>query len=137
MFVDSSPGDMNHRHWHEPTSLAAVVDRGIRVMEASPHKISWFHCPVPKSVVERPEVGLDGYLAPLRDLLPYLEKNETELYLGVVHENKPELTQQMIEAARKVVPTFGIATECGGGRMEWKDFESALKISKDNSEAFA
>lgn len=136
MVIDFSPGDMNHCHWHEPTSLAAVVDRGIRVMEASPHKISWFHCPVPKSVVERPEVGLDSYLAPLRDFLPYLEKSGTELYLGVVHENKPELTRLMIEAARKFVPTFGIATECGGGRMEWEDFESTLKIARDNSETF-
>lgn len=103
-------------------------------MEASPHKIDWFHCPVPKSALERPEVGLEAYLAPLEKFRPYLEKNGTELYLGLVHENKPEVTQQMIEAAKKVVPTFGIATECGGGRMEWVDFEGALKIAKENSE---
>lgn len=124
---------MNHTHWHEPTSLAAVVDRGIRVMEASPHKINWFHCPVPKSALERPDVGLDSYLAPLKNFVPYLEKSGTELYLGVVHENKPEVTKQMIEAASKVVPAFGIATECGGGRMEWADFEGALAIARDNS----
>lgn len=124
---------MNHKHWHEPASLAPVVDRGIQVMKASPHKINWFHCPVPKSALERQEVGLDAYLAPLTDLRPYLEKDGTELYLGLVHENRPDVTQQMIEAASKVVPTFGIATECGGGRMEWNDFEAALKLANEKS----
>jgi hypothetical protein len=43
----------------------------------------------------------------------------------------------MIAAAQKVVPgTFGIATECGGGRMQKIDFENALEICRETSDAF-
>ncbi|PPJ53284.1 hypothetical protein CBER1_11955 [Cercospora berteroae] len=128
-------GDIDHRHWHEPASLAVVVEREIMVREAAPRKINWTHMPVPKSAVERPEVGLDKYLAPLNELRPLLERDGTELYLGVVHEHKPELTKQMIDAVEKVSPglKFGVGTECGGGRMTWGPFEDALKISADVS----
>lgn len=102
------------------------------MIEKSPHKINWFHCPVPKSALERSDVGLESYLAPLKDLVPYLERNGTELYLGLVHEHKPDYTKQMIEAASRIAPNFGIATECGGGRMKWEDFEGALNIAKEN-----
>lgn len=126
---------MEHRHWHEPTSLAAVVERQERVMKASPHKINWFHMPVPKSAVERPEVGLDKYLKPLNQLLPLIELHAADVYLGVVHEHKPELTKQMIEAVERTVPglKFGVATECGGGRMTWEPFEDTLKVATEMS----
>jgi hypothetical protein len=93
--------------------------------------------PVPKSAVERPEVGLEKFLSPLKDLLPIVEKYGTEIYLGVVHEYKPDLTKQMIEAVHRVVPElkFGVATECGGGRMDWAAFEDTLKIAAEVSDA--
>ncbi|KAI5357520.1 Putative UROD/MetE-like superfamily protein [Septoria linicola] len=128
-------GDMDHKHWHEPASLAVVVERQKLVTEASPRKINWSHMPVPKSAVERPEVGLDKYLSPLHALRSVLEKNGTELYLGCVHEHEPQLTKQIIEAAERVVPglQFGVGTECGGGRMTWAAFEDALKTAADVS----
>lgn len=91
--------------------------------------------PVPKSAAERPEVGLEKFLSPLKDLRPILEQHGTELYLGVVHEHQPELTHQMIEAVESVVPglKFGVGTECGGGRMQWAPFEDALRIAADVS----
>lgn len=126
---------MDHKHWHEPTSLAVVVERQILVTKASPRKINWSHMPVPKSAAERPEVGLEKFLSPLKDLRPILEQHGTELYLGVVHEHQPELTHQMIEAVESVVPglKFGVGTECGGGRMQWAPFEDALRIAADVS----
>lgn len=123
-------GDMDHRHWHEPTSLAVVVERAQWFMKSCAHKINFFHCPVPKSA----EGNIDAYLAPLKDLVPMFEEHGTELYLGLVHEHKPELTKKYIEAAKKVVPEFGVATECGGGRMQWADFEDTLKIAAQVSQ---
>lgn len=127
---------MEHRHWHEPRSLAVVVERQIRVMEASLHPINFFHMPVPKSSVERADVGLENYLSPLRDLLPLVQRHGTDVYLGLIHEYNPDLTKEMIDAVRKVVPEldFGVATECGGGRMDWPAFESALQIAAEVSE---
>ena len=125
---------MEHKHWHEPTSMAIVAERQKLVTEASPRRIDYTHMPVPKSAL-RPEVGLDKYLAPLKDLQPLLEQHGTELYLGVIHEHKPEMTKQMIEAVERVVPglKFGVATECGGGRMQLAPFEDALKIAAEVS----
>lgn len=40
----------------------------------------------------------------------------------------------MLAAAQQVVPEFGVATECGGGRMSREDFVNALSICKDVSE---
>ncbi|KAF1824034.1 uncharacterized protein K489DRAFT_299836, partial [Dissoconium aciculare CBS 342.82] len=125
-------GDMDHKHWFEPPSLEVVVERGIRIYEETPHPINYFHCPVPKSATAQygPGDNLDAYLAPLKDLVPHLEKHNTELYLGVVHEEHLELTRAMIAAAQKVVPNFGAAMECGGGRMQKDKFENALSIAK-------
>ena len=44
------------------------------------------------------------------------------------------MTRKYIEAAKKVVPEFGVAAECGGGRMEWKAFEDMLKICSQVSQ---
>ncbi|CAK3781957.1 Hypothetical predicted protein [Lecanosticta acicola] len=124
-------GDMEHKHWHEPTSLAVVVERAQMFMKSTKHKINFFHCPVPKSA----ESFIDAYLAPLKELVPLFEQHGTEVYLGLVHEHQPELTRKYIQAAAKVLPDgFGIAAECGGGRMKWEDFEDMLKISKEVSE---
>jgi hypothetical protein len=39
----------------------------------------------------------------------------------------------MIAAAQKVVPQFGAAMECGGGRMAKDKFVDALSIAKEVS----
>ncbi|EME38823.1 hypothetical protein DOTSEDRAFT_140220 [Dothistroma septosporum NZE10] len=122
-------GDMEHKHWHEPASLAVVVERALWIFSASPRKINFFHCPVPKSA----EGHIDAYLDPLKYLVPILRQHETDLYLGLVHEHKPDITRKYIQAARKVAPSFGVAAECGGGRTAWEAFEDVLRISKDVS----
>jgi hypothetical protein len=65
---------MDHKHWFEPPSLEVVVERGIRIYEETPHTINYFHCPVPKSATAQygPSDNLEAYLAPLKDLVPYL-----------------------------------------------------------------
>jgi hypothetical protein len=57
----------------------------------------------------------DSYFAPLRGLaLPA----ETTLYLGLISENDAAGDAARIAAARRAVPAFGIATECGWGRKD-------------------
>jgi hypothetical protein len=65
---------MDHKHWYEPPSLEVVVERGIRLFEATPHPIAFFHCPVPKSATAQYGTAdnLDAYLEPLNNLIPYL-----------------------------------------------------------------
>nr|POF12815.1 hypothetical protein CFP56_09966 [Quercus suber] len=122
-------GDMEHRHWMEPKSLAIVVERGLRIIAASPHPLGFFHCPVALSALE----NLDAYLAPLRDLCPKLKEQNTELILGLVHTDA-SATAKMVEAASKVVPEFTVATECGWGRTPPEQITEIMQISTDISQ---
>ena len=56
----------------------------------------------------------DGWFAPMRELRL---APETELYLGLLHPvDRDEGALRRIAAARRHVPRFGVATECGWGR---------------------
>ena len=123
---------MEHRHWKEPESTATVTQRGLAIFEKSSHPINFFHLPVPQSAMER----LDEYYEPLKQMLPKLKEKSTDLYLGLVIENDLEGTKKRIDAAKKVLGDvdFGVATECGFGRMDKKELPSVFSISMEVSE---
>lgn len=125
-------GDMEHRHWKEPESLANITERGLAVFEKTPHPINFFHMPVPKSAMEK----LDAYYEPLKELLPKFKEHGTDLYLGVVHENDLEGSQKRLDAAKKAFgdTPFGIGTECGWGRTQPEDIDSIMQISTQLSD---
>jgi hypothetical protein len=57
---------------------------------------------------------------------------ETELYLGLVHlTDGLEGTRRRAGAARGVVPTFGLATECGLGRRPPETVRELLQLHVD------
>jgi len=115
----------------EPTSLAVIVERALRVIDQSPHPINFFHAPVPKSALDK----LDEYLAPLKELFPKLKEQDTDLYLGVVHYDDIAATRKMIAAACQVLGDFpfGVATECGWGRTPPEQIDNIMKISAEVS----
>jgi hypothetical protein len=103
---------MDHKHWMEPKSLQAVTDRALALLARTPHRVAYFHCPVPLSAISI----LSDYLAPLSQLYPALVEHGCELILGLVHYEDLEGTKERIEEARKLAPAFEVATECGMGR---------------------
>lgn len=123
-------GDMEHKHWFEPKSLRAVVDRGLRLYENSSHNIDYFHLPVPVSAMD----NLDEFLAPLADLAPKLKANNTDLVLGVIQFNDPEGTRKRIAAASRVVDEFEVSTECGWGRTPEDQIESIMELTCEVAE---
>ena len=99
-------GDIAEAHFIEPTDTATLVRFANAVIAEASRDLSWLHLPVP---IERDD---DAYFAPLADLT-----SVKELYLGLVHrEDGVEGAERRIAAASAVVPTFGVATECGIGR---------------------
>lgn len=120
-------GDMEHKHFFEPDSMAPVVERNLKLYEKSPHKIGYFHAQVPVSAMG----DLLGFLEPLKELVPRMEEHGTELYLGVVQHEDLEGTSKRIEAARKVVGSFGVATECGMGRTPVEQIEGILRLTSE------
>ena len=121
---------MDHRHIIEPESLKGVADICNAILDKCGRPASFVHCPVPLSAMGK----LDSYFEPLSTLVPRLKRDSTELYLGLVHEDNIESTRSMIEAAAKVAPEFGVATECGWGRTPEKHYKSIMDISTAVSE---
>ncbi|PNS17329.1 hypothetical protein CAC42_7012 [Sphaceloma murrayae] len=118
-------GDIFNKHVTEPKDTGLLVRVANAVIVAKKRKLDFLHLPVPK---ERDD---DAYFAPLKDL----KLGDTELYLGLVHGYEEEKTKDRIKAAKKVVSTFGVATECGLGRTPAEKFESIAKISTEVSTA--
>ncbi len=102
-------GDFDGKHMVEPLDTAKLMHLANLITEESPRPLQWIHMPVP---IARDD---DAYFAPLADLA--LDP-ATELFLGLVHApDGTEGARRRIAAAEKHVHGFGVATECGIGRM--------------------
>lgn len=129
--LTSIPGDMEHRHFMEPTSLAAITERGLQLFQHASRPINFFHVPVPKSALDK----LETYFEPLKELIPKFKEHNTDLYLGVVHYDDRAATDKMLEAAKKVIDyPFGVATECGWGRTPSDQINDIMKTATEISE---
>ncbi len=100
-------GDFKHRHSLEPKDMGTMVDLWNEIVRTAPPKLSFLHMPVPR---ERDD---DAYFAPLYRLDPA----GAEIYLGLIHfTDGMEGARRRMEAARRRLSSFGLATECGFGR---------------------
>ncbi len=101
-------GDDEHGHFSEPQDSKDLVAVANAIGDGLERPLNWIHMPVPESRDD------DGWFAPMRELRL---APETELYLGLVHpSDRDEGALRRIAAARRHVPHFGVATECGWGR---------------------
>ncbi|KAM0712033.1 hypothetical protein Q7P37_011127 [Cladosporium fusiforme] len=122
-------GDMQHKHFYEPTSLQPITDRALALLSLTPHKIAYFHCPVPQSAMP----SLPNFLSPLETLYPALQEHGCELYLGLVIFNDAEGTRKRIEEALRFAPEFGVATACGWGRTPEGEIEEGVRLLREVS----
>ncbi|MGY1982859.1 hypothetical protein [Nocardia gipuzkoensis] len=101
-------GDFGHRHFAEPSDTGRLAAVAGRVLAGLDRPVNWIHLPVPRSRTDA------EYFEPLADLAV---PPETDLHLGLVHATDGRAgALQRIEAARRAIAEFGIATECGMGR---------------------
>jgi len=111
-------GDAGHQHFVEPSDTGHLAWAAQALLAGMQRRINWIHLPVPKQ----------------RDDLVYFEAlgqveipEETELYLGLVHETGgTQGTRRRIEAASQVISRFGLATECGFGRRPLSQIPALL-----------
>jgi hypothetical protein len=95
------------RYWMEPDDAASMVALLNGLVPLIERNIDYVHIPVPSDRVD------DDYFAPLKHLKL---RRGTRLFLGLVHpEDGLDGARERMTAARKFVPVFGIATECGLG----------------------
>ena len=113
-------GSMNNRHWKEPDDLGVCVKVANALTQGLARQIDFLHMPVPVDRVD------DAYFRPL---LTLLEANDTELYLGLVHDTDTlSGNYARMETASKYVEKFGIATECGLGRRNPTTIPELLRL---------
>jgi hypothetical protein len=102
-------GSFGGRHFVEPQSMAAMVALANGLFAAIGRSIEWIHMPVP---IERSDEDYFRSLGTLRC------PAATMIYLGLIHARDGAAgAQARIAAAERHIAVFGIATECGFGRM--------------------
>jgi SAM-dependent methyltransferase len=113
-------GDVQHRHFTEPTDAGTLVDVANALTATLGRPLHWIHVPVPRGRTD------DAYYAPLADLRL---RPETELYLGLAHHTDGVEGGSLRSAvAQRYAPPFGIATECGWGRRAPATVPELLRI---------
>lgn len=106
-------GDYDGKHTVEPIDGTKLAEMANFVTATAARSLQWIHMPVP---IERDD---DAYFAPFAtlDLDP-----ATEVFLGLIHvADGAEGAERRIAAAHAHVDSFGIATECGIGRVHSVD----------------
>ena len=112
-------GDMDHKHFKEPKDMGVMVDLANAIFAAAPRRIDWIHMPVPR---DRDD---EAYFAPLKDLK---KPSATQLYLGLVHHTDGlEGGKRRMNAAKRYMSDFGVATECGLGRRPTETIPDVMK----------
>jgi hypothetical protein len=115
-------GDPGHKHIVDPKDTAIMVEFTNMLVNTVKHHLTWVHIPVPR---DRDDVA---YFAPLKNLK--LARG-SELYLGLVHiTDGLDGALRRIATARKVVPEFGIAAECGFGRRPPETIPELLQLHR-------
>lgn len=114
-------GDVGNRHIVMPKDTTILVEMMNGINSAIKRDINFFHIPVPQARLD------DAYYAPLIGLS--LEKC-TSLFLGLIHLEDEDGNKQRYNVAKKFTKNFGIATECGFGRIDPKQVPGLLKAHR-------
>jgi len=112
-------GSFGGKHFVEPRDTGAMVALANAVIDGVRRPVQFVHMPAP---VERFD---DAYFAPLETLRL---GPDTTLYLGLVHATDTlEQARLRMQAARRSVARFGVAAECGFGRLPAAELPQLLQ----------
>ena len=103
-------GDPGGRHIVEPLDAATPVQAIREFLARVGRRVDWVHVPVP---IERDDAA---YFEPLRSLV---NMDRTLLILGLIHQEDgvEGARRRMAAAASASLVNYGVATECGLGRI--------------------
>jgi hypothetical protein len=116
-------GNAGGRHAIQPKDTSVMVDYANAFIPLLQRRLDWLHMPVP---IDRAD---DAYFAPLGRLKLTAQ---TAFYLGLVHPSDGiEGGRARIAAAKRVMPRFGVATECGLRFFATDALPEILKLHRD------
>jgi hypothetical protein len=119
-----SPGDQPLVHLRDAAVLVELMNG---IAAAAKRRIDFIHVPVPKDAGET-------FFAPLRE---WRGPKGMQLYLGLLQEDDPDGNDARIAAAKRVVPEFGVAAECGFGRRDPSHVPAILASHRDAAKGIA
>ncbi|MSQ71698.1 MAG: hypothetical protein EXR27_10495 [Betaproteobacteria bacterium] len=120
-------GDHRHRHEKEPQDAGMMTEVMNRLAAAVKRRIDWLHLPVPR---ERSD---DAFYRPLQKLA--IDPG-TRIYLGLIHlTDGADGTRRRIETASRHLASFGIACECGMGRLAPDTIPALLRLHAECADA--
>ncbi len=120
-------GDPEGQHLVQPRDTSVVTDLANRVIGEIHRSLEWIHLPVP---IDRED---DAYFAPLAELR---KSAATEIFLGLVHlDDGVEAARRKLAAATRVLPSFGVACECGLGRRPPARIAELLRLHREIASA--
>jgi hypothetical protein len=117
-------GDLAHKHFREPASLATSVLMANNARKVSPRPINFVQMSVP---IDRND---DAFFEPLEDL----QFGDGTVYAGVLHyKDGIEGSKKRLEAFKRHYKGItGVSTECGLGRRPAdQELTDLLKIHRD------
>jgi hypothetical protein len=116
-------GNAGGRHSIEPKDTSVMVAYANAFIPLMRRRLDWLHMPVP---IARND---DAYFAPLSRLkLPA----NAAFYLGLVHPaDGVDGARRRVAAAKKVIPRFGVGTECGLRFFPAEQLAAILKLHRD------
>ena len=118
-------GSPKDAHLVMPKDTGILVEIANGFLGKLDRPVNFVHLPVP------PDRTDEAYYQPLKDLnLPA----ETTLFLGLIHKNDDAGNLLRAEVAARVVPAFGVASECGWGRSDPQDVPDIISAHRTASE---
>ncbi|CAF1637527.1 unnamed protein product, partial [Didymodactylos carnosus] len=119
-------GDYGHKHFVEPNDSSKLVQMANTLTkQLLSRTINWIHLPIPRDRTD------EDYFRPMKDLEL---RNDTELYLGLIHlTDGVDGSLRRAQTAKKVLGSlpFGVAAECGFGRRPPETILDLLKLHAD------
>ena len=119
-------GSPRDEHLVQPSDAAVLAEMLDGIGGHVGRRLDFVHIPVPKPRTD------DAYFAPLSR---WKRRPETILYLGLIHHDDAAGDRARIDAARRHVADFGIASECGWGRTEPGRLDGLLSAHRRAAEA--
>lgn len=113
-------------HLVMPKDTTILVELMNGIAGACNRRVDFLHLPVPKDRKDR------EYFKPLLD---YHRNETTKIMLGLIHHDDEQGDHDRIETAREFIDDFGIATECGWGRIDPSRVPSLLASHRKAAEA--
>lgn len=102
-------GSPRDEHLVMPRDMGILVEISNGIADGVNRRVDFIHMPVPQDRTDR------EYFRPLQELrMPA----KTELILGLIHHDDRAGDRARIDAARALVDSFGVASECGWGRTD-------------------